>query len=158
MRSLSIRPDYPRRCRIELYWIKAAPPRGAAGPAPRRRSALGGPRGARRATPRELARSARLIRHAPRSTLRGAFLALVAVSLQIGVMPRHVATGHAPGHPGAASGDDHLAADDHGNCKGPPPDCRRIMTRLRYGIKGGCARRTTSTGNSAWLMYTRSRS
>ena len=37
-------------------------------------------------------------------------------------------------------------ADDHGNCKGPPPDCRRIVIRLRYGVKSRCAGRTTSTG------------
>jgi hypothetical protein len=32
--------------------------------------------------------------------------------------------------------DDHLVLDDDGSCKGPPPDCRRIVIRLRYGIKG----------------------
>jgi hypothetical protein len=32
------------------------------------------------------------------------------------------------------------------NCKGPPPDCRRIVIRLRCGIKSRCASRTTSTG------------
>ena len=37
------------RCRIMLYWIKAAP-YGAAGPASAPGSALGGPPGARRAT------------------------------------------------------------------------------------------------------------
>lgn len=34
-------------------------------------------------------------------------------------------------------------------CKGPPPDCRRIVIRLRYGVKGGCDRRATSTGENA---------
>ena len=53
------------------------------------------------------------------------------------------------------SQDDHLVPDDHGSCKGPPPDCRRIVIRLRYGIKGRCGRRATSTGESAWLTYTR---
>ncbi len=28
----------------------------------------------------------------------------------------------------------------------PPSHCRRIVIRLRYGIKGGCDRRATSTG------------
>jgi len=44
--------------------------------------------------------------------------------------------------------------DDHGNCKGPPPDCHRIVIRLRYGVKSRCNRRTTSTGTSAWSTYT----
>ena len=39
-------------------------------------------------------------------------------------------------------------------CKGPPPDCRRIVIRLPYGIKGRCDRGTTSTGESTWLTYT----
>ncbi len=33
------------------------------------------------------------------------------------------------------------------------PDCHRIVICLRYGIKGGCARRTTSAGESAWSTY-----
>ena len=33
-----------------------------------------------------------------------------------------------------------------GNCKGPPPDCRRIVIRLRCGVKSRCDRRATSTG------------
>jgi hypothetical protein len=33
---------------------------------------------------------------------------------------------------------DHLVPDDRGSCKGPPPDCRRIVIRLRSGIKGRC--------------------
>jgi hypothetical protein len=41
---------------------------------------------------------------------------------------------------------DRLATDDRGSCKGPPPDCRRIVIRLRYGVKGGCGRRAASTG------------
>ena len=36
-------------------------------------------------------------------------------------------------------------------CKGPPPDCRRIVTRLRYGIKRRSDRRATSKGQSARL-------
>ena len=43
-------------------------------------------------------------------------------------------------------GNDHLAPDDRGSCKGPPPDCRRIVIRLRSGIKGRSGRRATSTG------------
>jgi hypothetical protein len=43
-------------------------------------------------------------------------------------------------------GNDHLVPDDRGSCKGPPPDCRRIVIRLRYGVKGRCGRRATSTG------------
>ena len=31
-----------------------------------------------------------------------------------------------------------------------PPDCRRIVIRLRYGIMGQSDRRTTSSGQSAW--------
>ena len=38
----------------------------------------------------------------------------------------------------------------HGDMTGegarPPPDCRGMVIRLRYGVKGGCARRATSTG------------
>ena len=49
------------------------------------------------------------------------------------------------GDPGPVD-DEHLVPDDHGSCKGPPPDCRRIVIRLRCGVKGRCARRTTSTG------------
>ena len=52
--------------------------------------------------------------------------------------------------------DDRLVPDDRGNCKGPPPDCRRIVIRLRYGIKGGCDRRATTSGETARLTYTRS--
>jgi hypothetical protein len=48
------------------------------------------------------------------------------------------------------SGYDHLVPDDRGSCKGPPPACRRIMIRLRSGIKGRCDRRATSTGENAW--------
>jgi hypothetical protein len=33
------------------------------------------------------------------------------------------------------SDDDRLVPDDRGSCKGPPPDCHRIVIRLRYGIK-----------------------
>ncbi len=50
---------------------------------------------------------------------------------------------------------DHLVPDDRGSCKGPPPDCRRIVIRLRYGIKARSERRATSTGENAWLTYTR---
>ena len=39
--------------------------------------------------------------------------------------------------------------------KAPPPDCRRIVMRLRCGVEDRCRRRTTSTGESAWLTYTR---
>jgi hypothetical protein len=35
--------------------------------------------------------------------------------------------------------------------KGPPPDCHRMVIRLRYGVKGGCDRRTTSTGETCWV-------
>ena len=35
---------------------------------------------------------------------------------------------------------------NRGSCKAPPPDCRRIVIRLRSGIKGGCDRRTMSSG------------
>ena len=45
-------------------------------------------------------------------------------------------------------------ADDRGSCKGPPPDCRRIVIRLRSGIKRRSDRRATSTGQSAWSTYT----
>ena len=31
---------------------------------------------------------------------------------------------------------------------------RQIVVRLRYGVKGGCDRRATSSGNSAWSTYT----
>jgi hypothetical protein len=44
----------------------------------------------------------------------------------------------------------HLVPDDRGSCKGPPPDCRRIVICLRYGIKGRSGRRAASTGQSAW--------
>jgi len=37
-------------------------------------------------------------------------------------------------------------ASTAGSCKGPPPDCRRIVIRLRYGIKARSDRRATSTG------------
>jgi hypothetical protein len=43
-----------------------------------------------------------------------------------------------------------LIPDDGGNCKGPPPDCRQIVIRLQSSVKGRSARRTTSTGQSAW--------
>jgi len=33
----------------------------------------------------------------------------------------------------------------------PPPDCRRIVIRLRSGIERRSDRRATSTGQSAWL-------
>ena len=63
-----------------------------------------------------------------------------------------------PARPGEDSpGIGHQVADDHGSCKGPPPDCRWIVIRLQSGIKGGCDRRTTSTGKTAWSAYTRSR-
>jgi hypothetical protein len=39
----------------------------------------------------------------------------------------------------------------------PQPDCRQIVVRLRYGVKGGCDRWATSSGNSAWSTYTQSR-
>ena len=39
-----------------------------------------------------------------------------------------------------------LRRHDRGKCKGPPPDCRQIVIRMRYGVKGGCDRGTTSTG------------
>jgi len=39
----------------------------------------------------------------------------------------------------------------------PPPDCRQIVVRLRYGVKGGCDRWPMSSGNSAWSTYTQSR-
>jgi hypothetical protein len=45
------------------------------------------------------------------------------------------------GKTGPGLDDDHLVADDRGNCKGPPPDYRRIVIRLRYSIKGRCDRR-----------------
>jgi hypothetical protein len=51
--------------------------------------------------------------------------------------------------------DDHLVPDDRGSCKGPLLDCRRIVIRLRYGIKGRSGRGATNTGESAWLTYTR---
>ena len=51
--------------------------------------------------------------------------------------------------------DDPLVPDDRGSCKRPPPGCRRMVIRLRYGIKGRCDRRTTSTGEHAWCTYTR---
>ena len=35
-----------------------------------------------------------------------------------------------------------------------PPDCRQIVVRLRCGVKGGCDRWATSSGNSAWSTYT----
>ncbi len=35
---------------------------------------------------------------------------------------------------------------DRGNCKGPPPDCRRIVIRLQYGIKGRCFRGQRAQG------------
>ena len=46
--------------------------------------------------------------------------------------------------------------DDRGRCKGPPPDCRRIVIRLWYGIKG----RSDAAGQraqvkSAWSTCTR---
>ena len=50
--------------------------------------------------------------------------------------------------------DDRLVSDDRGSCKGPPPDCRRIVIRLRYGIKGRSDRRATTTGESAWSTHT----
>jgi hypothetical protein len=50
--------------------------------------------------------------------------------------------------PGAV-GDDHLDPDDRGSCKGPPPDCLRIVMRLQYGLKARSDRRTTSRGQSA---------
>jgi hypothetical protein len=37
-------------------------------------------------------------------------------------------------------------ASTAGSCKGPPPDCRQIVIRLRYGIKARSDRRATSTG------------
>jgi hypothetical protein len=37
--------------------------------------------------------------------------------------------------------------------QGPPPDCRQIVIRLRYGVMGGCDRRATNSGNSAWSTY-----
>ena len=40
----------------------------------------------------------------------------------------------------------------------PPPDCRRIVIRLRGGIKDRCFRRATSTGESAWLSHHANRS
>src|SRR5262249_45155639 len=42
-----------------------------------------------------------------------------------------------------------------GKVQRPPPDYRRIVIRLRYGIKGRSDRRATSTGQRAWLTYTR---
>ena len=49
--------SWPLCCRIEPYLIKAPPLRGTAGPASAPGSALGGPPGARRATPTGLLRS-----------------------------------------------------------------------------------------------------
>ena len=57
-------------CRIELYWIKAAPLRSAAARLPRRAPALRGPPGARRASTRGKAPDpARLIHHASGATV-----------------------------------------------------------------------------------------
>lgn len=47
--------------------------------------------------------------------------------------------------------DDHLIRDDRRSCKRTPPDCHRMVIRLRYGVKGGCDRRTTSTGETCWV-------
>ena len=63
------------RCRIEPYLDQAAPLRGAAGPASAPRSALGGPRGARRAASRE----APLDQHSSSATQTGCVL-LAALS------------------------------------------------------------------------------
>ena len=38
-----------------------------------------------------------------------------------------------------------------GKVQRPPPDCRRIVIRLRYGIKGRCDRRATRTRENAWF-------
>jgi len=51
------------------------------------------------------------------------------------------------GDPGPVD-DEHLVPDDHGSCKGPPPDCRRIVIRLRCGVKDRWDRRATSTGQT----------
>jgi hypothetical protein len=40
-----------------------------------------------------------------------------------------------------------------GRCKNPHQTAAGIVIRLRYGIKGRSARKTTSTGQSAWLTY-----
>jgi hypothetical protein len=51
--------------------------------------------------------------------------------------------------------DAHPVSDDRGKCKGPPPDCRQIVIRLRYGVKDRRGRRATSAREGAWLAYTR---
>jgi len=53
------------------------------------------------------------------------------------------------GSPGWRDG----AGDMTGKVQRSPPDCRRIVIRLRYGIEGGCNGRTTSTGETAWSAY-----
>ena len=81
-------------------------------------------------------------------------------TLQRGPLPRGTDVRYCHGHCWTEEtsdrfDDDHLVPDDRGSCKGPPPDCRRIVIRLRNGIKGRSGRRATSTGESAWLTYTR---
>jgi hypothetical protein len=63
-------PFGPLHCRIRPYWIKAAPQRGAAGPASAPGSALAGPPGARRAAAAGRRRSGWRIRHTDRCGAR----------------------------------------------------------------------------------------
>ena len=42
------------------------------------------------------------------------------------------------------------AARMTGKVQRPPPDCRRIVIRLRYGVKGSCDRRATGKGEGRW--------
>ena len=145
----------PPRCRIKPY-LDQGGACGAAGSAPAAASGLGRP--GRRAPSHsgETRRSIRLIRHTgPGSVLLAApSRSVPAHSDQTpGQYPPH---GCLPGGRPFAVAPSTTWADDRRRCKAPtrlPPDCER----LRYGVKGGCDRRATNSGNSAWSTYTQSR-
>ena len=139
------------RCRIEPYLLKAAPAAPLARHQ-RRPLALGGPAAARRATAARLADKYGSFCIQARKRAAGRSFPVGPSSQRPDARPvratwlpagRAALRCRAIGHLG----------DDRRRCKAPPPDCRQIVVRLRYGVKGGCDRWATSLGNSAWSTY-----